>query len=73
MGEKCSECKESKMSDFTNSIIREFAEKLKNDVINYDVYDILENNYCMYSYASIKAYKDMVDDIADKIIKEKYK
>lgn len=44
--------------------INEFAERLKTDYVNFDMYYILQNNNFAFENTSLKSYQNMIDEIA---------
>ena len=53
--------------EIRNKAIDEFAKSLKTDYVNFDLYYILENNNVEFENASIKSYKDMIDELAEQL------
>lgn len=49
-------------------MIMEFAEKLKKDFMDYDLYLIFHANNLLKPEDSIKTYKCMVDDFAEELL-----
>lgn len=60
-------CRKEEVTKIRNKAIDEFAERLKTDYIHYDMYYIFENNGVMFEKASIKSYKDMIDEMAEQL------
>lgn len=58
-----SNCKKL-LAEERNKAIDEFAERLKTDYVNFDLYYILQNNNFAFENTSLKSYQDMVEEIA---------
>lgn len=52
-------------AQLANKVIDNFVHRLKVDYVNFDMYDILQNNQCKCPHASLKSYNDMIDEIAN--------
>jgi len=50
-----------------NATIDEFAERLKTDYVNFDMYYILQNNNIVSEHTSLITYQDMIDEIAEEM------
>ena len=53
--------------EIRNKAVDEFAERLKTDYVNFDMYYILQNNNFAFENTSLKSYQDMIDEIAKEI------
>lgn len=54
-------------SDGYNKAIDDFAERLKTDYVNFDLYYILQDNKFAFENTSVKCYKDMIDELAEQL------
>lgn len=54
-------------SDGYAKAIDEFAERLKTDYVNFDLYYILQDNNFAFENTSLKSYQNMIDEIAEEM------
>ena len=50
-----------------NKAIDDFAKRLKTDYVNFDLYNILNDNNIAFENESLKSYQDMIDEIAEEL------
>lgn len=59
------------IQEIRNKAIEDFAERLKTDWMDYDLYLILHANNLLKPNESIESYKKMIDEIAESMKGEK--